>query len=92
MKVCLLSNSDSRAGAYAAAYRLHQGLLHSGVESTMVVNEQTRDDYTISSPTKKLDKEFTKLIPSFAQLPLLLYPQRKQTDYSVQWFTDFIAS
>lgn len=92
MKVCLLSNSDSRGGAYAAAYRLHQGLLRSGVESTMVVNEQTRDDYTILSPTKKLDKEFTKLIPSFAQLPLLLYPQRKQTDYSVQWFPDCIAS
>jgi glycosyltransferase involved in cell wall biosynthesis len=92
MKVCLLSNSDGRGGAYAAAYRLHQGLLHSGIESIMIVNEKTRDDYTILSPTKKITKEFTKLIPSLAQSPLLLYPQRKQTDYSAQCFPDCVAN
>ena len=50
MKVCLLSNSDGRGGAYAAVYRLHQGLRETGTDSTLLVGDKTRDDYTVLSP------------------------------------------
>ena len=47
MKVCLLSNSDDRGGAYTAVYRLHQGLRKTGTDSTLLVGDKTRDDYTV---------------------------------------------
>ncbi|RPH88289.1 MAG: glycosyltransferase [Chroococcales cyanobacterium metabat2.561] len=92
MKVCLLSNSDGRGGAYAAVYRLHQGLRETGTDSTLLVSDKTRDDYTILSPASKLMKGWTKLRPTFDQLPLSLYSQRERTTYSIQWLPDRLVS
>jgi glycosyltransferase involved in cell wall biosynthesis len=92
MKVCLLSNSDSRGGAAVAAYRLHQGLHRIDVESTMIVNDKTGDDYAVLSPTNKLAKGWAKLIPGLAQLPLSFYGQREPNPYSIQWLPDCLVS
>jgi glycosyltransferase involved in cell wall biosynthesis len=92
MKVCLLSNSDGRGGAYAAVYRLHQGLRETGTDSTLLVGDKTRDDYTVLSPASKLMKGWTKLRPTFDQLPLSLYNQRERTTYSIQWLPDRLVS
>ncbi|GCA74157.1 hypothetical protein MiTe_00979 [Microcystis aeruginosa NIES-2520] len=92
MKVCLLSNSDGRGGAYAAVYRLHQGLRETGTDSTMLVNDKTTDDYTVLSPANKLMKGWTKLIPAVDHLPLSLYSQRERTPYSIQWLPDRLVS
>jgi glycosyltransferase involved in cell wall biosynthesis len=92
MKVCLLSNSDGRGGAYAAVYRLHQGLRDTGTDSTLLVSDKTRDDYTVLSPTNKLIKGWTKLIPGVDHLPLTSYTQRERTPYSIQWLPDRLVS
>ena len=92
MKVCLLSNSDGRGGAYAAVYRLHQGLRETGADSTLLVGDKTRDDYTVLSPASKLMKGWTKLIPGVDHLPLSLYSQRERTPYSIQWLPDRLVS
>lgn len=92
MKVCLLSHSDGRGGGYAAAYRLHQGLRKMGVDSTMLVGDKTRDDHTVLSPNSKLAKGWSKLTPTLDHLPLMLYPNRDHTPYSIQWISDRIAS
>ncbi|MDB9430537.1 glycosyltransferase family 4 protein [Microcystis aeruginosa CS-555/01A07] len=92
MRVCLLSHSDGRGGAYAAAYRLHQGLRKMGVDSTMLVGDKTRDDHTVLSPNSKLAKGWSKLTPTLDHLPLMLYPNRDHTPYSIQWISDRIAS
>lgn len=92
MKVCLVSHSDGRGGAFAAAYRLHQGLRYSEVDSTMVVGGKTRSDYTVLSPESKLAKGWTKLAPTLDALPLQLYPQRSRTTYSTQWLPDGISA
>jgi glycosyltransferase involved in cell wall biosynthesis len=92
MKVCLLSNSDSQGGAFIAAYRLHKVLHRIDVEPTMLVNNKTHDDYTVLSPTNKLMKGWTKLIPTVDHLPLLLYTQRERTPYSIQWLPDRLVS
>jgi glycosyltransferase involved in cell wall biosynthesis len=92
MKVCLLSNSDGRGGGYAAAYRLHRGLIKSGIDSTMLVGEKTSGDHTILSPMNKLSQVWAKLIPGVSYLPLLLYKRRELTPYSLQWLPDHLAS
>jgi glycosyltransferase involved in cell wall biosynthesis len=92
MKVCLLSNSDGRGGAYAAVYRLHKGLLETGTDSTLLVSDKTRDDHTVLSPASKLMKGWTKLIPAVDHLPLTLYTQREKTPYSIQWLPDRLVS
>lgn len=92
MKVCLLSNSDGRAGAYAAVYRLHQGLRRACTDSTLLVNDKTRDDYTVLEPANKLMKGWMKIIPSVDRLPLKFYTQRERTPYSIQWLPDRLVS
>ncbi len=92
MKVCLLSNSDGRGGAYAAAYRLHQGLRSSGLDSTMLVGKKSRDDFTVVSSNSKLAKIWRNFAPSLDALPKFFYTQRENTPYSIQWLPDQIAS
>ena len=90
MKVCLISNSDGRGGGYAAAYRLHQALQLSSTSTTMIVGEKTRSDYTVLSESSKLSKLSKKLSEELDKLPLMLYPQRTQSPFSLQWVTDSI--
>lgn len=92
MKVGLFSNSDGRGGAYAAAYRLHRGLLQIGVDSTLLVNDKTLDDPTVLSPTGKLSKGWAKLIPSLDQSLLVFYSQRDRLPYSLQWVPDQLVA
>lgn len=92
MKVCLVSQSDSKAGASAAAYRLHQGLHQSGANATMLVGNKTRDDFTVLSSENKIAKGWIKLVPTLDTLPLKFYPQRDHTFYSLEWLPDAIAS
>ncbi len=88
MKVCLLSRSDGRGGGYAAAYRLHQGLIQHGIESQLLVSEKTRDDSTISLSYGKRSQDLTKLITYLDALPKRFYRHRQNTPYSVQWVPD----
>lgn len=88
MKVCLVSRSDGNGGAFKAAYRLHQGLLDSKVNSNFLVAEKTRGDYTILNSTSKLAQEISRFSPYFDRLPLKLYPQRRNEPFSLQWFPD----
>ncbi|MBD2040288.1 glycosyltransferase family 4 protein [Microcoleus sp. FACHB-672] len=93
MKVCLLSYSDGRGGGYAAAYRLHQGLLQANVDSTMLVGYKTRDDITVLSKETKLAQARAKILPSLDALAIkLLYPKRVPTVYSLQWVPDTLSS
>ena len=44
MKILILSSSDGRGGAFAAAYRLQVGLNQAGIKSKMLVRDKTRND------------------------------------------------
>jgi len=44
MRIAHVSYSDGRAGAYAAAFRLHRALVAAGVDSHMLVAQATRGD------------------------------------------------
>lgn len=92
MKVCLVSQSNGKGGASVAACRLHQGLRQYGVNATMLVEDKQRDDAAVLSPESKIAKGWAKLAPTLDALPLLLYPQRERTTYSIQWTADTVSA
>ncbi|MDB9303323.1 glycosyltransferase family 4 protein [Nodularia spumigena CS-591/12] len=93
MKVSLLSRSDGRGGGYAAAYRLHQGLKKINIDSTMLVSEKNRDDFTVLGSNNKLGKGWGKIAPTLHSLPLIAYPKRQnKLIFSLQWMPDKLAA
>ena len=90
MKVCIVSSSNGRAGGHAAAYRLHEGCLHT-ISSTMLVGDKNRGDYTVASPQSRLGKAWVNVAPTLDALPKLFYPNRDRTTYSLQWTPDKIT-
>ncbi|MBD2180974.1 glycosyltransferase family 4 protein [Aerosakkonema funiforme] len=92
MKVCIISRSDGRGGAYAAAYRLHQALQRSGSDSIMIVGEKTRDEKTIWGEDTGFKREWTNLALLIDNIVLKTYPNRDRSIFSPQWVPDSIAS
>lgn len=93
MKISLLSREDGRGGAYAAAYRLHKGLRQAGADSTMIVSEKKRDDDSVLADKGKLANIWAYLAPKLNNLPPnLLYPERENAPYSIQWLPDVMVS
>lgn len=87
MRVLHLSTSDLDGGAARAAYRLHKGLLETGVESEMLV--RARD--SLDSRVRAEKTWITKLGPNANSLPLRSYRQRPKTMFSPQWFPDVLG-
>ena len=63
MKVVIVNTHDIEGGAARAAYRLHDALKKSGVNSTMLVQTKKSDDYTVLGPKSLMQKFFSKLRP-----------------------------
>lgn len=79
MKILIVNTSDIDGGAARAAYRLHKALLNSGVDSQMLVQSKTSDDYTVLASTTKVQKAINKLRPTFDSLPVRFYKNRTNT-------------
>jgi glycosyltransferase involved in cell wall biosynthesis len=56
MKVIHLSQSDSTGGAARAAYRIHQSLRSSGVDSTMWVEQKHSGEWTVLGGASQMEK------------------------------------
>jgi len=54
MKILIVNTSDIDGGAARAAYRLHKALLGSGVDSQMLVQGKSSDDYTVMGASTKV--------------------------------------
>ena len=67
MKVFQLSYSNTLGGASRAASRIHHALRIDNIDSRMLVNIMNGDDWTVSSPTKPLDKIRILLSPQIAK-------------------------
>ncbi|WP_414755089.1 glycosyltransferase family 4 protein [Anabaena sp. CCY 9910] len=92
MNVLLINKSDIDGGAARAAYRLHCGLRHIGVNSQMLVQEKLTNDKTVIAPEIRLFQGIARAKLTFDALPLKFYPQRSHNPYSVQWLPDTVAS
>lgn len=82
MKVLIVNTSDIEGGAARAAYRLHKALLAEGVDSQMLVQSKSSDDFTVLGPQNKLQKGLGKVRPTLDSLPIYRYKNRKKTVFS----------
>lgn len=86
MKILIVNTSDISGGAARAAYRLHKALLSQGVDSQMLVQSKSSDDYTVIAETDKVKKTLNKLRPFLDSLPVRFYKERTKTLFSPSWF------
>lgn len=85
MKVLVVNSYDVLGGAARAAMRLHKSLLNIGVESEMIVQFKSSDDYTVIGPSTKTNKVINKVRLFFDTLPLSRYKNRPNTYFSPSW-------
>lgn len=85
MKVLHLNTHDIQGGAARAAYRLHRALLYEDIDSKMLVQHKSSDDFSILAPTSKIEKAFNLLRPTLDSLPVKKYKNRSQTLFSPAW-------
>jgi len=94
LKILILSLSDLGGGAARAAYRLHQGLLATGINSQMLVQNKMSDDRTVIAPRSKVQRGIAAVKPALDQLPFLACRDRDRTIniYSSGWQPNNIVS
>lgn len=85
MKVLIVNSSDIQGGAARAAYRLHKALLNSKIDSKMLVQCQTSDDYTVIGASSKIEKIMVKFSSLFDRIPLKFYKNKTKTLFSPAW-------
>ena len=85
MKILHLNTSDISGGAARAAFRLHQGLLKSGIDSKMLVQSKKSDSCTVFGPTSKIAKGIAKIRPILDGIGLYRYPERNKILFSPSW-------
>ncbi|MFV8341084.1 glycosyltransferase family 4 protein [Flavobacterium sp. XS2P39] len=86
MKILIVNTFDSFGGAARAAYRLHKSLLVKGVESKMLVQYKSGDDYTVDAcPKSFLQKMMAKIRPFLDAFPVRFYKERTKMLFSPSW-------
>ena len=86
MRILHINTSDINGGAARATYRLHRALLAQSIESRMLVQDKSSDDWTVIGPLSKIRKGFACIRPTVDQLPVKKYPHKKQMLFSPSWF------
>jgi len=84
MRILIINTSDIEGGAARAAYRLHKSLLAQNIDSQMLVQNKSSDDFTVMTEENKIIKSFNKLRPFIDSLPVRLY--QTKTLFSSSWF------
>lgn len=85
MNVLIVNTTDIEGGAARAAYRLHRSLLVAGLDSKMLVQSKTSDDFTVIGPAGKLQKGLGKIRPTLDAIPVKRYKDRTKTLFSPSW-------
>jgi glycosyltransferase involved in cell wall biosynthesis len=95
MKILIVNTMDAYGGAARAANRLHKALLAEGIESNMLVQKKTTNDYTVVTDTSKKAKIINILRPIIDQYPVKRYKNKTKTlfstsNYSITDTVEFI--
>jgi hypothetical protein len=86
MKILIVNTSDILGGAARAAYRLHKALLSSGVDSQMLVQSKSSDDFTVQTmASTKIQKGLNKLRPTLDSIPTRFYKNKTKTPFAISW-------
>jgi glycosyltransferase involved in cell wall biosynthesis len=83
MKILIVNTSDIQGGAAKAAYRLHKSLLSQNIDSQMLVQGKSGDDYTVIGPETKIQRAISMLRPFLDLLPTKLYKNKSKILFSV---------
>ncbi len=81
----MVNTSDTDGGAARAAYRLHNALLKSNVDSSMLVQFKNSDDYTVIGPLNMVGKIINLIRSRIDILPTKKYKQRDLILFSPLW-------
>jgi len=94
MNVLLVSTDDIAPGAARAAYRLNKSFQKIGIQSQMLVQTKQSDDKTVLGQQSRsgINKALSGLRLTVDHLPLKLYTNREQTNYSLQFIPDDLAT
>ena len=92
MRVLSVNTFDLEGGAARAAYRLHKALLSQGMDSLMLVQFKSSDDFTVVGPQTPLKKLLGKLRFFVDSLPVRFYSKRGKNPFSACWvpFSDLV--
>lgn len=82
MKILHVNTYDIDGGAARAVYRLHEALLSNGIDSQMLVQSKSGDNFTILTETGKMRKIFTRINPHIDSIPVRFYKNRIGTLFS----------
>lgn len=85
MKILMANTHFGSGGASIAAYRLHKGLNEIGVESFFFNQVQNNLSKKVLGPSGRFGKVVGALRPYVDNIPLLLYPSRRQEMFSNGW-------
>ena len=85
MKVLIVNSSDMIGGAARAAYRLHDTLLLSGINSHMLVDTKLSDDCRIIGRASYIERGVSRLRRVLDRLPIKYYRSRSSTYFSPNW-------
>jgi glycosyltransferase involved in cell wall biosynthesis len=85
VKILIVNVTDCNSGAAIASYRLHKALLKYNIDSTMLVQNKVKDDYTLVGPVTKVQKLIGLIRPTLDSLPLIIYKNKLKVPFSVSW-------
>lgn len=87
IKVLHLSSFDMAGGAARAAYRIHEVLQKAGMDSHMLVQFKSGDNWAVEAVEGKIQTRLRSSMDSF----MLQFHQQPQQIFSLQWFPDAVA-
>lgn len=82
LRVVQVNASDNGGGAARAAYRIHQALRQSGVNSTLIVSVARSDDWTVQGPHTKLGRATNWVRPRLGRVVRSLLRSQNSTLHS----------
>jgi glycosyltransferase involved in cell wall biosynthesis len=86
LKILIVNTSDIQGGAAKAAYRLHKSLLSQNIDSQMLVQSKSSDDFAVQTISKtKIQKGINLLRPTLDNTPTRFYKNKTKTLFSPSW-------
>lgn len=82
MKILIVNYADIQGGAAKAAYRLHNALLDAGIDSSMLVQSKSSDDYRVLAPKGTLGNFLGKAKPILEARSLKNYKGQEKLLFS----------
>lgn len=87
LSVLHVNTLDIQGGAARAVYRLHKSLLSQNINSQILVQNKSSDDFTVITEKSKIRKILNKIRPHLDSIPIRLYKNRTKTLFSPAWLS-----